>query len=324
VGILLGVSRAHAGGKLIAVGTAGGKQQAAARLSLLSNIGLVILKVVAGLASGSVSVLAEGIQSTVDVLASAFILLSVRAAAAPPDPAHPYGHGKFENLASLGQALLILGTAGYLLTAAWNRWHDPVMPRVDWGMAALTVSLIVNFFVSRQLLQVSRDTGSQALYAEAEHLRSDMVSCVGVLLGLGAVWATRQPRLDPLIAAVMTVVVAVSVLRLLRDTLRPLLDESLPADEEASVRRVLDVDDRVLGYHRLRTRRAGSDRLIDVHVLLDDHLSFLQAHDVAEDVERAIRDVLPNADVIVHPEPYEAEMRHQREHHERARNSAAG
>jgi cation diffusion facilitator family transporter len=292
------------------------RQQAAARLSLFSNIGLVLLKVVAGLASGSVSVLAEGVQSTVDVLASAFILVSVRAAAAPPDPAHPYGHGKFENLASLGQALLILGTAGYLLTTAWHRWQNPVMPRVDWGIAALTVSVVVNLLVSRRLLQVSGDTGSQALHAEAEHLRSDMVSCIGVLLGLGAVWLTREPRLDPVIAAVMTVVVAVSVLRLLRDTLRPLLDESLPAAEEASVRRVLEQDQRVLGYHRLRTRQAGSHRMVDVHVLLDDHLSFPQAHDVAEDVEGAIRTVLPNVDVIVHPEPYEAEMRHQEEHHD--------
>lgn len=288
-------------------------QEMAARLSLGSNGFLVLVKIAAGLASGSVSVLAEGIQSTVDVAASALILLSVRAASAPPDRSHPYGHGKFENLASLGQMLLILSTVGYLLWSAWKRWLDPVMPRVDWGVAALLLALVVNALVSRHLSRVARETGSQALEAEAAHLRSDMLACVGVLGGLVAVAVTGNPRFDPAVAAIMTMLAAVGAVSLLRDTLRPLLDERLPETEEARVRAVLDGDPRVLGYHRLRTRRAGSGRLVDVHVLLDDRLSFAQAHAQAEEVEGAIRRTLPNVDVIVHAEPYEEEMRHQAE-----------
>ena len=292
-----------------------GRQQAAARLSLISNAVLVLIKVAAGLASGSISVLAEGVQSTMDVVASALILVTVRMAAAPPDEAHPYGHGKFENVASLGQMVLILGSAGYLLWAAWERWQDPVMPRLDWGAAALSTALVVNGLVAARLLRVARETGSQALEAEATHLRSDMLSCVGVLLGLAAVWITGNARLDPLIAAAMAVFVAVSAGKLVRDTLRPLLDESLPAEEEEQVRRVLERDERVRGYHRLRTRRAGPRRLIDLHILLDDHLSFREAHAVSEEVEDALREALPNVDVIVHAEPFEEELQHQRERH---------
>ena len=291
------------------------RQRQAALLSLASNIFLVIIKIAAGLASGAISVLAEGVQSTVDVAASGLILVTVRAAAAPPDPRHPYGHGKFENVASLAQMVLILSTVGFLLYAAWGRWQDPAMPRVDWGAAALGTAIVVNTVVSARLMRVGRETHSQALQAEALHLRSDLLSCAGVLLGLAAVWYTREPRLDPAIAAVMSVIVAVSAIRLLHDTLRPLLDESLPSAELARVEEVLAQDKRVLGHHRLRSRRAGSHRLIDVHIMLDDRLTFPEAHAVSEDVEDAIRTVLPNADVIVHAEPYEEEQRHQREAH---------
>jgi cation diffusion facilitator family transporter len=275
----------------------------------------VLVKIVTGFASGSISVLAEGFQSTVDVLASAMILLSVRAAAAPPDERHPYGHGKLENAASLGQLALILGTSAFLLSAAWNRWQHPVMPRVDWGILALSLSIVVNWIVSRRLLAVARRIHSQALEAEAVHLRSDLLSCVGILIGLAAVGLTRWPRLDPVAAAVMTGVVIVSALKLLRETLRPLLDERLPEEEVRRIRGALQADPRVRSFHRLRTRRAGSDRFVDVHVLLDDSLSFPDAHAVAEEVEDAIRAAVPNLDVTVHPEPFAAEIRHQQEAH---------
>lgn len=284
-------------------------------LSLTTNIFLVAIKIAAGFASGSVSVLAEGVQSSVDVVASALILVTVRVAAAPPDNEHPYGHGKAENLASLAQMLLILGTVAYLMSAAWSRWHHPVMPRLDWGIAALLVAIVANVLVSGRLSRVAKETGSQALAAEAMHLRSDMLSCVGVLVGLVLVWITREPRVDPAVAGIMTVVITVTAIKLLRDSVRPLLDESLPAEEEARVREALDSDPRVLGYHRLRTRRAGAVRLMDLHLLLDDDLSFREAHAITEDVEGEIRHVLPNVDVIVHAEPYHEEQLHQREHH---------
>jgi len=291
------------------------RQQDAARLSLASNAFLVVVKVAAGLVSGSLSVLAEGVQSTMDVVASGLILVTVRVAALPPDRDHPYGHGKFENAASLAQVALILSTCGSLLWAAWNRWLNPQMPEVTWGVAALGTAIVVNGIVSARLFRVANETGSPALESEAVHLRGDLLSCAGVLVGLVLVRLTNEPRLDPAIAAVMAGFVAASALRLTRETVRPLLDESLPGTEEARVREVLDADSRVLGYHRLRTRRAGPQRMIDMHIQLDDELTFREAHSIAEEIEDAIRAVLPNVDIIVHPEPYEEESRHQRERH---------
>jgi cation diffusion facilitator family transporter len=291
------------------------RQRSAAKLSLSSNIVLVIVKVVAGVASGAISVLAEGVQSGLDVLASLMILWTVQRAASPPDDDHPYGHGKMESMASLIQIFLICGSALYILLAAWHRLKSPAMPRVDWGALALSLAIIVNFFVARHLKTVARETGSQAIAAEAVHLQSDMISCAGVLLGLGAVWLTKEPRLDPLIAGLMAFVVIGSSLKLARETVRPLLDEKLPGEEEAQIVAVLDADPRVLSYHRLRTRQAGSYRLMDVHLLLDDDLSFRESHAIVEEVEDAIRRVLPNLDIIVHAEPFEEEMRHQQEAH---------
>lgn len=298
------------------------RQQNAARLSLGSNILLVVLKVGAGLASGSISVLAEGVQSSLDVLASLMILWTVRTAATPPDRAHPYGHGKVESLASLTQMILISGSAVYIMSEAWHRLQNPSMPELGWGVAVLTFSLVVNSFVSAYLQKVARSTNSSAIAAEATHLRSDMLSCAGVLFGLGAVAIFRQPLLDPIIAAVMAIVVIFSAMKLGRETLRPLLDERLPGEEEEAIRTVLEADERVLGYHRLRTRQAGSHRMMDVHIQLDDNLSFRESHDITEDIEDAIRKVLPNLDAIVHAEPFEEEARHQEEVHRKPRKPA--
>ncbi|MEO6908009.1 MAG: cation diffusion facilitator family transporter [Abditibacteriaceae bacterium] len=287
------------------------EQLAAARLSLFSNMFLVVIKVSAGIASGSLSVLSEGVQSFLDILASAAILWTLRKAYEPPDREHPWGHGKLENLVSLVQIALILVGAGGILFTAWYRLGNPFLPRLDWGIVALSVSLLIDWGVSHRVALVANKNGSAALHAEAVHLRTDMYSCAGVLGGLVLAWITHWPWLDPAIAALMALVIIASAVKLMKDTVRPLMDEKLPPEEEAAIRKVLDADVRVLQYHRLRTRRAGSLRHMDVHILLDDGLSFSQSHAIAEDVENSIRDALPGTDVIVHAEPYYEEMQHQ-------------
>jgi len=290
-------------------------QQNAAKLSLVANIFLVTIKIAAGVFSGSLSVLAEGIQSFLDIFASATILFIVRAAAAPPDDEHPYGHGKFENLTSLFQMILVMGSIGGIWWAAWQRWKDPQMPQVDLGIAALFISALVNIFVSKRVSQVAKETNSSALAAEAVHLRGDLWACAGVLTGLIATRIWHEPRLDPLFAGGMTVFAFASAIHLLRENIKPLVDETLPSEEEKEIRAVLESDTRILGFHKLRTRQAGSSRLADVHILLDDDLSFRAAHRISEEVEDAIRAALPNLDVIVHIEPWAEETAHQREFH---------
>ncbi len=287
----------------------------AARISVISNTGLVIVKVAAGLVTGSISVLAEGIQSMVDILASLMIYASLGVAGRPPDRGHPYGHGKFESLTSAVQMLLILGSTVFILYQAYRRLLHPRMPDVDWGIGAMGVALVVDLAVSSHIQRVARQTESLALEAEAQHLRADMYACAGVLLGLVAVRLTGWAPLDPIIAALLTAVVIATAIQLMRASLRPLLDQSLPPEEVARIQSALDADDRVMGYHKLRTRQAGAQRHVDVHIMLEDSLPLSEAHAIGEEIERAIRKTLANLDVVVHVEPYAEEMSHQVTHH---------
>jgi len=293
------------------------EQEQVAKLSLWANVFLVAIKIAAGAKSGSLSVLAEGIQSLLDIFSSAAILWTLRAANAPPDPAHPYGHGKFENMVSLGQLGLIVSSIIGIWAASFYRFGHPEMPRVDWGIAAITLSGLINLAVSFRVARVAKKHGSVALAAEAVHLRGDLWACSGVLLGLVATHVFQNARLDPIFAAGMTLFALANAMHLLRDIFRPLVDASLPDDDEASIREVLQRDPRVLGFHKLRTRQAGSQKLADVHVLLDDELSFRDAHQIGEEVEDALRAALPNLDIMVHAEPFEEEIAHQRERHAR-------
>ncbi len=293
------------------------EQEQVAKLSLWANVFLVAIKIAAGAASGSLSVLAEGIQSLLDIFASAAILWTLRAANQPPDPDHPYGHGKFENVLSLGQMTLIFASILGIWAASWVRFQNPEMPRVDWGIAAITLSGCINLAVSFRVSRVAKKFNSVALAAEAIHLRGDLWACLGVLLGLVATRLFNEARLDPLFAAGMTLFAFANAFHLLRDVIRPLVDESLPTNDEARIKEVLESDPRVLGFHKLRTRQAGSQKLADVHILLDDELSFRDAHQIGEEVEDSLREALPNLDIMVHTEPFEEEVAHQRERHER-------
>jgi len=295
------------------------EQVAVAKLSLWANVFLVTIKIAAGAKSGSLSVLAEGIQSLLDIFASAAILWTLRAANAPPDTAHPYGHGKFENVVSLGQMALIFLSIFGIWAAAWHRFQFPQMPQVDWGIAAITLSGAVNLAVSTRVARVAQKFNSSALAAEAVHLRGDLWACTGVLIGLIATRLWHEARLDPIFAAGMSVFAFANALYLMRDVVKPLVDASLNDDDEMRILDVLQRDARVLGYHRLRTRQAGSLKLADVHVLLDDELSFKEAHRVSEEIEDALRTALPSLDIVVHIEPFHEETQHQREkHHEEA------
>jgi cation diffusion facilitator family transporter len=211
--------------------------------------------------------------------------------------------------------LLVLGSTGFILYQAARRLLHPRMPDVDWGIGAMAVAIVVDLAVSSRIQRVARETGSLALEAEAQHLRADMYACAGVLLGLVGVRLTGWAPLDPIIAALLAVVVIVTAARLMGASLRPLLDQSLPVAEEALLRRALDADDRIMGYHRLRTRQAGTQRHVDVHIMLEDSLPLREAHAIGEETERALRRTLPNLDVVVHVEPYAEELSHQAAQH---------
>jgi cation diffusion facilitator family transporter len=279
----------------------------AAALSVASNTTLIILKVIAGIATGSVAVLTEAAHSGMDLIASIVALVSVRKADEPADAGHPYGHEKMENMAGAIEGTLILfGAAIITYEAVLRLVRGGRVHTIGIGIAVIVVSMVVNIVVSRIIGRRARETGSVALEADALHLSADVASSAAVLLGLVLVAFTHAQWIDPTVALVVAVAVAIAGMRILLRSSRSLLDEALPEEELEEIRstiRELGAERGVVGFHKLRARRAGARRYVDVHVQFDAGTSLEAAHKTAHELTNAIRDQLTGADILVHVEP---------------------
>lgn len=286
-----------------------------ARLSFVVTVVVVAIKLVGGWMSNSASVLAEAFQSSVDVIASFGIWQAIRVASRPADDTHPYGHGKAEVLMSAAQLVLILGASGFILLMAVQRLTNPEPLRVDIGLLTLGVTALINVAISAYLARVAAQTNSSGLRTEVLHLRGDLFSVIGVLLGLALVRLTGAAWLDPAVAIVFTLVVIVAAIRQMISVIHTLMDGALPDNEIQAMEAVLRTHPDVRGFHNVRTRALGTSRYVELHVLLDDDLSFVRAHDMAEHLEADLSATLGGATVSIHYEPYEAEMAHRAEKH---------
>ena len=292
------------------------RKRDAARWSLTASASLLGLKVIVGAVTGSAGILAEAVNSAADLVGSALALLSVRASDEPPDHSHAYGHGKIENLSGAATAALILvGGVFAIGEAVRHLLHPDPLPGLGWGMAVMAASAVVNAVVSRRLLAVGRDTDSPALAADGHHLRTDVLTSLGVLLGLTLVRTTGKLWWDSAAALGVSFLILRVGYRLARDAVLTLSDAALPPAEEAALTAILMAHPDVRGFHKLRTRKSGSHRHADVHVQIADTHTFVEAHRLTEELEDRLRDALPNLHPIIHIEPDEDEARHQRQQH---------
>jgi cation diffusion facilitator family transporter len=288
------------------------KKTSAAILSVASNSLLIILKVVVGLSIGSVAILSEAIHSGVDLIAAMIALFAVRASSRAADDRHPYGHGKFENISGTIEGLLIFLAAGWIIYEAVKKLFDPQpieMP--GWGVAVMLVSALVNTFVSRRLFRVGRETDSVALQADAWHLRTDVYTSVGVMFGLLVIWiggmvwpGANLSWLDPAVAILVACLIMKAAYDLTRDSARDLLDVGLPGEDvEWIAGFVAEGWPAVRSFHHLQTRKAGSTRFIDFHVVVSDKMSVAEAHALADEIVVAIKERVPESRVHIHVEP---------------------
>lgn len=276
----------------------------AASLSIAVNVFLLTLKVVVGVLTGSVALWASAADSLLDLSASSFAYVGVRVGSRPPDDTHAYGHDKFESLSSLVQLGLLFVTVGVIAAEAWDRLRtgDGVQTPL-YGVAVIVVSLAVDFWISRRLLRVARETGSQALEADALHFATDVWSNIAVIIGLGAV-ALGFPIADPIAAFVVAILVAVTALELLRETAGVLTDKAPDEDVIRELHATIAAFPEVVDHHTLRARMVGARIFLDVCVELDPELSFQRAHDVSHEMQDALRQAVPDvADAVIHFEP---------------------
>jgi cation diffusion facilitator family transporter len=283
------------------------KRSRAAAVSIVSNTSLIALKVVAGLITGSVAILTEAIHSSVDLAASFIAYFSVRQAETPADEEHRYGHEKFENVAAAAEGVLILIGSGVIVYAAVRSLIlGPELESLGLGIAVVAFATAVNLVVSTWLYRQARLSQSAALEGDAAHLRTDAFTSAGVLVGLALAQITGAHWLDPAIALVIAGAIVVTGTRILARSWGVLVDEALPDAEQAAIREAIEAfaGRGVVGYHQLRTRRAGARRYVDLHVQFRSGTSLEDAHGTAHALQDEIERRLPGGtDVLIHLEP---------------------
>jgi cation diffusion facilitator family transporter len=283
----------------------------AAGLSVASNSILIALKLAAGAITGSIAIITEAIHSAIDLLASVVALVSVRKADEPADREHPYGHEKLENLAAAIEGMLILVGAGIIIFEATRRLvNGAEIEHLGVGIVVIAFGAVANVVVSTFLYRRGRALGSPALEGDAAHLRADALTSLGVLVGLLLVEITGEPAFDSIAALVVAAAIVYSGLRILSRSGRVLVDEAPPPAEldriEAAIAAERERSPEIAGYHKLRARRAGARRYIDLHLQFRSGTSLEHAHSVAHAVREAIERELPRSEVLIHVEPQES------------------
>ncbi|NQV03299.1 MAG: cation transporter [Bacteroidia bacterium] len=280
------------------------KKVAVARLSIISNSLLIILKLVVGVISGSVSIISEAIHSFMDLLAAIIAFLAVRISDRPADSRHPYGHGKFENISGVVEAILIFVAAFWIIYEAIKRIIDPEPIGSIWiGVVVMTISAIVNILVSRKLYKVARETDSIALEADALHLKTDVYTSLGVAVGLALIWITGYHFLDPVVAILVALLILKESYHLFRKAYGPLLDIALPEEDVETIHQIIkDHCSGKIDYHNLRTRKAGNYRYVDFHLNVPSDMTVKEAHELCDLIEQNMKKLFNFTEITIHVE----------------------
>lgn len=285
-------------------------------LSIAAAVVTIALKSAAYLLTGSVGLLSDALESVVNLVAAILALIALTAAAKPADERHHFGHGKAEYLSAGAEGVMIVVAAGLIVYTAIERLINPrPLEDLGIGLAVTVMATVINGVVGLVLLRQGRRHRSMALVADGKHLMTDVYTSVGVIVGVGLVAVTGWLPLDSIVALAVGANILWTGSILVRNAGRGLLDHALPeADNERVVAVLQDFVDRHpagdLEFHGLQTREAGRDQFISVHVLVPGAWSVHRAHDLVEEVEAALRGVLPHAHVHTHLEPREDPRSH--------------
>lgn len=277
-----------------------------ALLSIVSNSLLITLKVIAGVLSGSVSIISEAIHSGMDLIASVIAFFSVKQSAKPADREHPYGHGKIENISAIAEGLLIFVAAGLIIKEAIQKIYAPTaIEQATLAISVMVVASGVNLLVSRKLYQVAREEDSMALEADALHLKTDVYTSMGVAVGLILIKATGLFILDPIVAILVALLIIKEAWELCKNAFEYLLDTKLTDEEEAKIIEVIERHcDQFRDFHKLKTRKAGNMKHIDFHITVDPNMTVEECHEIIGCLKKAMWEEFKSTRVNVHVDPY--------------------
>jgi cation diffusion facilitator family transporter len=277
----------------------------AANLSVGSNAVLVGIKVIVGFSMASISVLSEAVHSGIDLIAAAITNISIRKSGVPADEVHRFGHGKFEDLGALIEAILIFIAAIFIIYEAINKLvtHSEVQ-LLGVGIGVMAISALTNIFVSRHLLGVARQLDSIALEADAQHLQTDVYTSVAVLVALLGIFISGVVIIDPLLAILVALFITKTAYDLTRRCFAELVDVKLSDEEEGLIQSIITehyAD--YVSYHNLRSRKSGRERFLDLHLVVPKGKQIAEAHRFCDHLERDIKEKIPNLNILIHLEP---------------------
>jgi len=277
----------------------------AAAISICGALFLAIIKLVVALMSGSMAVMASAIDSLLDILMSGVNFMAIRQAEQPPDQSHPFGHGKFETLATLFQALIITASGGWIIYEAVVRLgRNNQIENINQGIGVLAFSAVVSWFIARNLSKVAKQTDSSALEADSLHFRMDIYSNLGLMAGLLLVRLFDIHWFDSALSILVASYILHEALQLIKRALTDILDHELPEEIQQQIHQIISTyEGPVAGYHGLRTRRAGSLKIMDFHLEVCKDMTVADAHKLTLALEKKIEREIPGSNVIIHIEP---------------------
>lgn len=283
------------------------EKKIAAVLSIVSNSSLILLKIIAGIISGSIGIISEAIHSSSDLLASIITFFSVSESSKPADEDHQFGHGKYEDFTSFIEGLLIILASFYIIYEALKKIIFSLRIEVDAniGLIVMFISILANFFVSKYLFRIAHNTGSTALYADGEHLRTDIYSSLAVFAGLILVRLTGNHIFDPIMAIIVAIIIFTTGYKICDEARESLLDTSLSENENSQIKSIVGeyIGNGIISLKTLRTRKAGLKKNIELTLIVEKTMQISTSHDLCDKIEDRIENELKNTDISIHLEP---------------------
>lgn len=274
-------------------------------VSIISNSCLIVLKFIAGLLSGSISIISEAIHSSTDLLASFIAYFAVLQSSKPADDDHQYGHGKYEYIASLFESLLIVLAGIFIAKETFEKIYSHTTYQIDanLGLVVMGISIITNYFVSRYLLMVAKKTNSPAIMADGSHLSADMFSSIAVVTGLIMVKLTGHSFFDSIIALIVAVMIILTGIKLYKEAQENLLDKALTVSQLDDIKNILQKFSDKVVLKTLKTRQNGFKKNIEITLLIDGNMTIKEAHKLCDEIEYTIDSQLKETEISIHLEP---------------------
>ena len=283
------------------------KKKLVAGLSITSNVILSILKIITGILSGSLSIISEAIHSLSDLFASLLTFLSVVKSSKPADEDHPYGHGKYEDMAGFIEGILIILASLFIIFEASKKIILGINMNTEnfIGIAVMLIAVILNIIVSSILFKVAKETNSISLYADGEHLRTDVYSSFGVFVGLILIKITGHAILDPIIAILVAVIIFKAGYSISKKAASNLLDHSLPNENIENIKKIIDAyaENVTLKKNSIKARQVGPTKDIDMILQFPESTTICECHKICDEIEKQIQKLYPKCLISIHSEP---------------------